>query len=342
MSLTESCAMTPAASVSGLYFAHPQAKYFNVGRIGRDQLEDYAARKGMPVAEPSAGSRRTSHTSRRSRPCRIPSCGHRHRRSLRHAVAVVAGYTLLFTWLFFTPILHGAYMAEGDLYDWFLPDLPLADQHLVTRHVRRAAAVCRHERLAGIRVSFPVRAHPPLVDGLHHFRLRPRLCLHVRLRLHADALEDGGGIFRRGIRPVARDARAPGPDQHRPLHRVVSADGAGGRSRPDRRTGARREADAGSRSGRSRPRTVFSRVIRSRFCTRCRSAPLCRRRRGRRTSVTGVLRPRGWDAAARNRVDRRQVAAVRRDVTLHGADRGDLPVVHRSRHHRSVRSCGDY
>ena len=51
ISLTESCAMIPAASVSGLYFAHPQAKYFNVGRIGRDQLEDYARRKGMDVAE---------------------------------------------------------------------------------------------------------------------------------------------------------------------------------------------------------------------------------------------------------------------------------------------------
>ena len=51
MALTESFAMTPAASVSGLYFAHPQAKYFNVGRIGRDQLEDYAARKGMHVAD---------------------------------------------------------------------------------------------------------------------------------------------------------------------------------------------------------------------------------------------------------------------------------------------------
>jgi 5-methyltetrahydrofolate--homocysteine methyltransferase len=35
--------------VSGLYFSHPQAKYFNVGRIGRDQLEDYARRKGMTV-----------------------------------------------------------------------------------------------------------------------------------------------------------------------------------------------------------------------------------------------------------------------------------------------------
>ena len=43
--------MMPAASVSGLYFAHPQAKYFNVGRIGRDQLEDYAKRKGMSVED---------------------------------------------------------------------------------------------------------------------------------------------------------------------------------------------------------------------------------------------------------------------------------------------------
>jgi len=51
ISLTESCAMIPAASVSGLYFAHPQAKYFNVGRIGRDQLENYARRKGIDVAE---------------------------------------------------------------------------------------------------------------------------------------------------------------------------------------------------------------------------------------------------------------------------------------------------
>jgi 5-methyltetrahydrofolate--homocysteine methyltransferase len=51
MALTESCAMLPAASVSGLYFAHPQAKYFNVGRIGRDQVKDYAARKGMQVEQ---------------------------------------------------------------------------------------------------------------------------------------------------------------------------------------------------------------------------------------------------------------------------------------------------
>ena len=48
MALTESFAMTPAASVSGLYFAHPQSSYFAVGRIGRDQVEDYAIRKGVP------------------------------------------------------------------------------------------------------------------------------------------------------------------------------------------------------------------------------------------------------------------------------------------------------
>ncbi len=47
--LTETFAMTPAASVSGLYFAHPDARYFSVGRIGRDQLEDYAQRKEIPV-----------------------------------------------------------------------------------------------------------------------------------------------------------------------------------------------------------------------------------------------------------------------------------------------------
>jgi 5-methyltetrahydrofolate--homocysteine methyltransferase len=51
MSLTESCAMAPAASVSGLYFAHAQARYFTVGRIGRDQVESYAARKGVTIEE---------------------------------------------------------------------------------------------------------------------------------------------------------------------------------------------------------------------------------------------------------------------------------------------------
>ena len=51
MTLTESCAMMPAASVSGLYFAHPDSRYFAVDRITRDQVEAYATRKGMPVAE---------------------------------------------------------------------------------------------------------------------------------------------------------------------------------------------------------------------------------------------------------------------------------------------------
>jgi 5-methyltetrahydrofolate--homocysteine methyltransferase len=49
--LTESFAMTPAAAVSGIYLAHPEARYFAVGRIGADQLDDYAARKGEPVSE---------------------------------------------------------------------------------------------------------------------------------------------------------------------------------------------------------------------------------------------------------------------------------------------------
>jgi 5-methyltetrahydrofolate--homocysteine methyltransferase len=50
MELTESLAMTPPASVSGLYFAHPEAEYFGVGRIDRDQVEDYARRKGWDLA----------------------------------------------------------------------------------------------------------------------------------------------------------------------------------------------------------------------------------------------------------------------------------------------------
>ena len=49
--LTESCAMTPAASVSGLYFAHPDARYFAVGKIGKDQVVDYQRRKDMPLNE---------------------------------------------------------------------------------------------------------------------------------------------------------------------------------------------------------------------------------------------------------------------------------------------------
>jgi 5-methyltetrahydrofolate--homocysteine methyltransferase len=49
--LTETFAMMPAASVSGFYFAHPKARYFALGKIGRDQLADYAARKGVSLAE---------------------------------------------------------------------------------------------------------------------------------------------------------------------------------------------------------------------------------------------------------------------------------------------------
>ena len=49
--ITESFAMWPGSSVSGLYFAHPESRYFSLGKIDRDQVEDYSARKGMSVAE---------------------------------------------------------------------------------------------------------------------------------------------------------------------------------------------------------------------------------------------------------------------------------------------------
>ncbi len=49
--LTESKAMVPTAAVSGLYFAHPEARYFAVGKLNRDQVADYAQRKGMPLPE---------------------------------------------------------------------------------------------------------------------------------------------------------------------------------------------------------------------------------------------------------------------------------------------------
>ena len=51
MGLTESLAMTPAASVSGFYFSHPESTYFNVGRIGDDQLQDLARRRGTKVED---------------------------------------------------------------------------------------------------------------------------------------------------------------------------------------------------------------------------------------------------------------------------------------------------
>jgi len=49
MRLTESCAMWPAASVSGFYLAHPQARYFTLGAIGDDQLADFAKRSGRSL-----------------------------------------------------------------------------------------------------------------------------------------------------------------------------------------------------------------------------------------------------------------------------------------------------
>jgi 5-methyltetrahydrofolate--homocysteine methyltransferase len=51
LTLTESFAMLPTAAVSGFYFGHPEAEYFGVARIGRDQLEDYAARRGVSVEQ---------------------------------------------------------------------------------------------------------------------------------------------------------------------------------------------------------------------------------------------------------------------------------------------------
>jgi 5-methyltetrahydrofolate--homocysteine methyltransferase len=51
ITLTESLAMMPTAAVSGWYFAHPQSKYFGLGKIEKDQVNDYAARKGMEVRE---------------------------------------------------------------------------------------------------------------------------------------------------------------------------------------------------------------------------------------------------------------------------------------------------
>ncbi len=51
MLLTESFAMWPGSSVSGLYFAHPKSRFFSLGKIDRDQVQDYAARKGMTLLE---------------------------------------------------------------------------------------------------------------------------------------------------------------------------------------------------------------------------------------------------------------------------------------------------
>jgi 5-methyltetrahydrofolate--homocysteine methyltransferase len=51
VTLTESFAMWPGASVCGLYFSHPQSHYFGVGKIERDQVEDYARRKGLTLEQ---------------------------------------------------------------------------------------------------------------------------------------------------------------------------------------------------------------------------------------------------------------------------------------------------
>ena len=51
IALTESFAMTPAASVSGIYLAHPEVRYFSVGRVAQDQVADYAVRKGLALGE---------------------------------------------------------------------------------------------------------------------------------------------------------------------------------------------------------------------------------------------------------------------------------------------------
>ena len=51
MEITESFAMWPGSSVSGIYFAHPESRFFSLGKIGRDQVSDYAQRKGMTLTE---------------------------------------------------------------------------------------------------------------------------------------------------------------------------------------------------------------------------------------------------------------------------------------------------
>jgi hypothetical protein len=56
MLITESFAMWPGSSVSGLYFAHPESRYFSLGKIDRDQVADYTERKGMSVARGPAPS----------------------------------------------------------------------------------------------------------------------------------------------------------------------------------------------------------------------------------------------------------------------------------------------
>ncbi len=76
VTLTESYAMWPGSSVSGLYLAHPDAAYFGVAKIERDQVEDYARARAWTSRRPSAGWRRSSTTTR-------SRCGRRRRRNSR-------------------------------------------------------------------------------------------------------------------------------------------------------------------------------------------------------------------------------------------------------------------
>ena len=73
ISLTESYAMFPGASVSGIYLGHPQARYFSVGRVGRDQVEDYAGRKSMPFAEVERWLRPNLAYEPGADPARVPA-----------------------------------------------------------------------------------------------------------------------------------------------------------------------------------------------------------------------------------------------------------------------------
>ena len=81
LDLTESFAMTPAAAVSGIYLAHPAARYFAVGRIGRDQLEDYAGERENPCYKSSGGCDQISRSLRAAGTAFAGrSCGRRTRR----------------------------------------------------------------------------------------------------------------------------------------------------------------------------------------------------------------------------------------------------------------------
>jgi hypothetical protein len=75
VTLTENFAMLPTSAVSGFYFAHRDSQYFGVARIGRDQLEDYARRRGVPSSRRSAGCGRTSIERLFSHCCSLPARG---------------------------------------------------------------------------------------------------------------------------------------------------------------------------------------------------------------------------------------------------------------------------